>query len=292
MDGIYLINKPVNMTSFDVIRHFKNIDKNIKIGHAGTLDPFASGLLVILTGHATKLSSFLINDNKTYEGVITFGTSTETYDLTGEVTNTLDNFELKKEELLKIFEEFKGEISQKPPIYSAIKQEGRKLYQYARQNIDIKIPKRDVVVEKLELIDIKGNNVSFITDVSKGTYIRSLANDIGVKLNIPSHLSKLNRTKSGIFNLSDAYELNDINALSKPTITTEEYAKSLNNITVKPYMERLVLNGVILDKRQTNLKGIFSVFNEEGKLLAIYQPYKKDQYKPLLVYKGNKDESN
>ncbi len=286
MDGIYLINKPENVTSYDVIRTLKTIFKDVKIGHAGTLDPFATGLLVILTGQMTKLSKYLINDDKTYEGVICFGMSTETYDLTGNPTNIVKDFKLDKDNVLKAMTKLSGLTTQSPPIYSAIKKDGRKLYHYAVSGQDVELPLREVMIHEFKLIDLKDKELIFKLDVSKGTYIRSIAHEIGVMLNIPAHLCKLNRTKSGIFSLDQSYLLKDVNETTKPSISLNEYASSLKKVIVKPYLERLVANGVVLDERQTTGNELFSVYNERDELLAIYEPY-KGKYKPVIVVKGD-----
>lgn len=281
MDGIYLINKPKNITSFDCIRVFQKFFPKIKVGHAGTLDPFATGLLIVLVGKATKLSKIFLNDNKSYEGKITFGYSTTTYDLTGEVTRSLNNFNLSLNNIKDSVKNFLGEIKQTPPIYSAIKKDGKKLYDYARNNEEIQIKARDVQIFNFDITDIEENKIKFKTKVSKGTYIRSLAHDIGLSIDIPSHLSKLKRTSSGIFNLIDAYELNQVDSTTKPSLTLHEYAKSLKKIEVKPYLEPLIKNGVLLDDRQAKLDEIFAVYSSNT-LLAIYMPY-KGKYKPLII---------
>lgn len=285
MAGIYLINKPKNITSYDCIRILKKIFPNTKIGHAGTLDPFATGLLVVLVGQATKLSNYFINDNKTYTGVITFGFSTTTYDYTGEIINQIEDFCLTKDEINYAITNFTGKINQTPPIYSAIKQDGKKLYKYARENKNITIPSREVIIDSFDLLDFINNQLSFRISVSKGTYIRSIAHDLGVKLNVPAHLSSLNRESSGIFKLNNAYELKDIDCDTKPSISLKQYAQTLPKVVVKPYLEQLIANGVILDHRQTDLKELFAVYSEDNKLLAIYMPY-KHEYKPLIIIKG------
>lgn len=283
MDGIYFVNKPKSISSYDCIRKFKTIFKNIKIGHAGTLDPFASGLLIILVGKATKLSDYFINLNKTYEGVIKFGYSTTTYDLLGEIVNQKDNFSLDLNQLKLTVNYFIGKIKQLPPIYSAIKQDGKKLYEYARKNKQVTLSSRDVEVFNFEILNYSNNKLNFTTTVSKGTYIRSLAHDLGIKVNVPAHLKELTRTKIDNYDLTTAYELKMLTNNLKPTISLTSFAESLEKLVVKDYLQPLIKNAILLDERQITTKNMFSVYNSKGKLLAIYIPH-KDKYKPLIIF--------
>jgi tRNA pseudouridine55 synthase len=283
VEGIYLIDKKTNMTSYDVIRVLKKKLNVTKIGHTGTLDPFASGLLIILTGRTTKLSDYLLNDDKTYTGEITFGYSTDTYDLEGKIVNKLETFNIREVELNNAFKSLTGKITQIPPIYSAIKVDGKKLYDYARANNPVEIMPREVNVMEFRPTGILSDNkISFLASVSKGTYIRSLAHDLGKQLNIPSHLSSLRRIRSGNFNVNDAYRLDSIDENTKPTMTLTEFAESLDKVIIKPYLEKLILNGIYLDSRQTSINKMFSVYTEDNRLIAIYTP-QEDKYKPLII---------
>lgn len=281
MEGIYLINKQVNMTSYDCIRKFKSLTR-LKIGHAGTLDPFAEGLLIIMVGRATKLSTLFINHDKIYEGTIAFGISTDTYDSTGKIVDKLENYKATEEAVNSAISKLSGKTTQIPPKYSSIKVKGKKLYDYARKNEEVSIPIREVNVEFLSY-SLKKESLSFKVRVSKGTYIRSLAHDLGVLLGIPSHLKSLKRLQSGPFKVEDAYQIKTIEAGIIPTITLLDYANSLDKVVIKPYLEKLVLNGIRLDERQTHLEDTFSVYNQEGKLLAIYSPLKQE-YSPIILF--------
>jgi len=283
VEGIYLIDKKTNMTSYDVIRVLKKKLNVTKIGHTGTLDPFASGLLIILTGRTTKLSDYLLNGDKTYTGEITFGYSTDSYDLDGKIVDKMENFNIREVELNNAFKSLKGKITQIPPIYSAIKVDGKKLYDYARANNPVEIMPREVNVMEFKLTSVLSNNkISFLACVSKGTYIRSLAHDLGKQINIPSHLSSLRRIKSGSFDVNNAYNLESIDENTKPSITLIEFAESLDKVVIKPYLEKLVLNGIYLDSRQTSINKMFSVYTEDDRLIAIYTP-QEDKYKPLII---------
>ena len=223
LDGIVLINKPKGITSYDVIRVAKKIFKTSKIGHTGTLDPFAEGLVILCIGKATKLVNRLIDANKTYEGVILFNNHYDTYDITGEIIKS-DEKEVTLEQLKLVSNDFLGSYLQTPPIYSAIKKDGKKLYEYARKNIDIKIEPRLVHIYSLDILNkLNDNEFSFKTSVSKGTYIRSLAVDIASKLNTFGALKALKRTKIDNYLLSDAVDLenlsiNDIKSIEDPAI--------------------------------------------------------------------------
>jgi len=280
VEGIYLVNKTKGITSYDVVRDFKK-KTSLKVGHAGTLDPFAEGLLILLVGRATKLSNTFLNQSKTYEGVVSFGISTDTFDPTGEVVNKLENFELTEEAINNAIKALSGEITQIPPKYSSIKLKGKKLYEYARENRDVSIPSRKVFVTFLDY-KLEGSELYFKVDVSKGTYIRSLANDLGEYLGIPSHLKSLKRLSSGPFKLDDANH-------DRPFMTLKDYANNLEKLVIKPYLEKLVLNGVYLDERQTKTTNTFSVYSENKRLLAIYEPF-NHKYKPLIIF-GEHNES-
>lgn len=288
MDGIYLIDKPAGISSYDCIRKLKKVLNFKKIGHSGTLDPFASGLLVVLVGKATKLANIFINDNKEYTGTIYFSKATDTYDKTGKTVEEKTDFTLSEEEIKDTFKMFQGEIYQKPPIYSAVRYGGKKLYQYARDKEEIEVKKRLVeVIEFKPLSKLQNNKLDFSATVSKGTYLRSLAYDFGKSLNIPAHLYSLRRTRSGIFNVSNAYTIDKVTSNIKPSVTIEDYAKVLHKIVVKPYLEKHILNGILLDERQTTTKEYLSVYNIKDELLAIYKP-KENKYSPLIIVKDIK----
>lgn len=286
MDGIYLIDKPEGFSSYDCIRIIKKIFLTRKVGHSGTLDPFTSGLLVVLVGKATKFTEYFINEDKEYVGRISFGKSTDTYDKTGEVTEEKKEFHLTDEMINETFKHFQGSIMQTPPIYSAIEYQGLKLYQYARYNIDVEIAEREVFINEFKPIGkLKDNKLDFLASVSKGTYVRSLAYDFGRKLNIPAHLESLRRTKSGFFDVKDAYQIADLSSDIKPSVTIDEFAERFKKIVVLPYLERHILNGIHLDERQATVDEIISVYNEDDELLAIYKPIGEGKYKPLLIVK-------
>jgi len=209
--GFLNIYKPEGMTSFDVVAALRKITHIRQIGHTGTLDPFATGVLPICIGKSTKLIEYL-PDDKQYTATIQFGADTDTYDKEGQTVKTYDR-EITKDELAEILKCFEGEIEQMPPIYSAIKVNGKKLYEYARKGQNVEIKPRKVTIHKIELLDFdcKNQTAKISIECSKGTYIRSIAYDIGQKLNCGGHLIGLERTKAGMFKLETAVKLENIN---------------------------------------------------------------------------------
>ncbi len=212
MFGFLNIYKPKGITSHDVVSILRKITKIKQIGHTGTLDPFAQGVLPICIGKATRLIEYL-QDDKEYIAQIQFGQNTDTYDIDGKVTENFDK-KITADDLKNILPEFIGEISQLPPIYSAIKVNGKKLYDYARKGESVEIKPRKVTISKLELLDfdIDKQTAKIIVGCSKGTYIRSLAFDIGKKLGCGAFLSELTRTKAGTFNIENTVSLENLKA--------------------------------------------------------------------------------
>ena len=212
MFGFLNIYKPKGITSHDVVSILRKITKIKQIGHTGTLDPFAQGVLPICIGKATRLIEYL-QDDKEYIAQIQFGQNTDTYDIDGEVTENFDK-KITADDLKNILPEFRGEISQLPPIYSAIKVNGKKLYDYARKGESVEIKPRKVTISKLELLDfdIEKQTAKIIVGCSKGTYIRSLSFDIGKKLGCGAFLSELTRTKAGTFNIENTVSLENLKA--------------------------------------------------------------------------------
>lgn len=215
MDGILIVDKPPRMTSHDVVNFMRRKFGLKKVGHSGTLDPMASGVLVILIGRATKLSSQFINEDKEYEAILTLGIVTDTGDCTGEVIrNSFSTIQYSREKLERIFAEFEGEIEQIPPMVSALKYKGTRLYKLARQGIQIKRKARKVNILKLQITDVNLPQVSFKVGCSKGTYIRSLGEDIGQRLGCGGSLSRLRRIRSGSFSLKEAVSLEELKRIS------------------------------------------------------------------------------
>ena len=209
---VLLINKPYKWTSFDVVGKLRNSFKplKLKVGHAGTLDPLATGLLIICTGKLTKQIDTYQAEEKEYTGTITIGATTPSYDLETEVDQHFDISALTEESIKDNTKHFIGELDQFPPAHSAIKVDGERLYMKARRGEDVELKSRKVTISEFEITRIELPEIDFRVVCSKGTYIRSLAHDFGKKLNNGAYLSKLRRTKSGNFNIDDAFEIMEL----------------------------------------------------------------------------------
>ena len=209
MEGIIVINKPKGITSFDVIRKLKKILKTKKIGHTGTLDPLATGVMLMCVGKVTKLASDLEAKDKVYIADFDIGYATDTYDIEGK--KIAENIiEISKENLEQSIKKFIGNIKQVPPMYSAIKIDGNKLYHLARKGIEVERPERDVTIEYINLLDFKDNKAKIETKVSKGCYIRSLIFDIGQDLGTYATMTALERKQVGDYSLKNSYSLEQI----------------------------------------------------------------------------------
>ena len=209
---VILIDKPLEWTSFQVVNKLrwairrKYKLKKIKVGHAGTLDPLATGLLIICTGKFTKTIDSLQAERKEYTGTITLGASTPSYDLETEINQTFQTTNVSDTDIYKTTKLFLGEIDQTPPLYSAIKKDGVRLYELARKGESTAIKSRKIIIYEFEITKIDMPNICFRVICSKGTYLRSLANDFGIALNIGAHLTALRRTKSGDYKVEDAID--------------------------------------------------------------------------------------
>lgn len=245
MNSVIIVNKEKNMTSRDVVNKLCKLLHTKKIGHTGTLDPIATGVLVVCTGRYTKLVDQLTSLDKEYVAKIKLGIETDTLDITGNILKTSD-VKPSKENVLKILNSFIGKSMQEVPKYSAIKINGKKLYEYARENIDIELPKHEIEVFDIELLNYVDDEITFKVHVSKGTYIRSLIRDICYKLNTVGTMASLERTKQGKFKIEDAYSLkniengnyrilrlNDIFDYSKYELNDKEYQKVKNGNSLK-----------------------------------------------------------
>ncbi|MBQ9442640.1 MAG: tRNA pseudouridine(55) synthase TruB [Selenomonadaceae bacterium] len=225
INGFINFNKAANMTSHDAVNFLRKIFQTKKIGHGGTLDPAATGVLPIAIGRATKFLEYLADCDKTYRAEILFGTSTDSGDLDGKIISQIENFLMPSTEILKsTAKNFLGEIEQTPPKFSAIKINGQKAYDLARKNIDFEIPKRRIKIFRFEILNIEKNFVTAEIDCSKGTYIRTLAADFGKSLNLPATLKSLQRIRVGNFELKNSVTLEDLkNSPEKFLLPVENY---------------------------------------------------------------------
>jgi tRNA pseudouridine55 synthase len=207
LDGFFIIDKPVGLTSYGVVARVKRLSQERHVGHAGTLDPTASGVLPVCLGHATRVVEFLVDAAKTYRAVVTLGVATDTYDATGNITRRTDPSTVHLSALEAALVSFRGTIRQTPPMYSAIKHDGQPLYKLARAGLNIERPDRMVKVYRLDIFAWQPPQVTLDIECSKGTYIRSLANDLGEALGCGAHLTSLVRTRYGDFAVEEAVSL-------------------------------------------------------------------------------------
>ncbi|MBU1094047.1 MAG: tRNA pseudouridine(55) synthase TruB [Firmicutes bacterium] len=282
MDGFFLVNKQKGMTSHDVVFKMKKKFHLDKIGHTGTLDPFASGLLILCTGKATKLAHLFSNLDKVYEGSIAFGNHYDTYDTTGSIVETKDSI-INQPQVEQAMKDMIGSYDQLPPMYSAIKQNGRKLYELARQGLDVKRETRLVSIYEFKMISLLENNTcSFLASVSKGTYIRSVAVDLAEKLDTYAALDQLKRLSVGKYSLQNSKSIEDIT--KDDMISLEQFFKDFPSITLNDYLIGLVKNGVYLDERQVITDHPFIVYDENHQMIAYYEVKAENQYKPVLIF--------
>jgi tRNA pseudouridine55 synthase len=209
---VLLIDKPLQWTSFDVVKKLKYALNLKKVGHAGTLDPLATGLLILCTGKMTKQIESYQNQGKEYEGTLVLGQTTPSYDLETELTEAVDITKITKEQITEATGSFIGDVEQTPPLYSAVKVNGKRAYLHARKGDDIKLRSRVVKIDRFDILSIDLPEVKFLVSCSKGTYIRSLVNDFGSQLGVGAYLSQLRRTKIGDHKVTDAYTIEEITA--------------------------------------------------------------------------------
>lgn len=205
-----LVDKDLDWTSFDVVKKIKNIIKCKKVGHAGTLDPLATGLLIICTGKNTKKINDIQNQDKVYTGEFILGKSTPSHDLETEFNSQKEFKNITKDRIKEVSKQFVGEQLQKPPKFSAVKINGKRAYEYARDNEEVKIKEKNININEFKITEYNLPNISFKISCTKGTYIRSIARDFGEKLGCGAVLSKLRRTEIGNYNVEDAFKVNDL----------------------------------------------------------------------------------
>lgn len=278
MQGAIIVNKAPDMTSRDVINILNKKFNTKSIGHTGTLDPIAEGVLVCLIGKYTKLTDILINHDKEYIASFKLGILTDTLDITGKILKE-EKINLTKEEIQKTILSFKGKYNQEVPIYSAVKINGKKLHEYARNNEEITLPKREVNIYDIELLNIDNDIITIKTKVSKGTYIRSLIRDIGLKLNTNATMTKLIRTKLGKFTIEESYTLEDIQNDNYKLLSLEDLI-NLDTININEEMLFKIKNGQIIDY-QTDKYILYKYNNQD---IALYKPYQNNKIKPFIMF--------
>ena len=278
MDGFIIVNKPQGFTSHDVCNKLRGILKTKKIGHSGTLDPLATGVLVVGVGKATKLLNYLENHTKTYVAEALFGYQTDTYDILGKTIIEDSNYKVDETSIDEALSILIDKKTQLPPIYSAIKVNGKKLYDYARNNEFVEIEPREIKIDTLKRVSkIYDNKVLIEVSANKGFYVRSLIHDLALELNTCATMSKLTRTRAGNYDLSCAQTLEDIINNGPKIYSIEDTFSYLDKIEVNDYIAKLVRNGVVLDERQFSKNEMFRVYHND-KLIAIYEPKENNKY--------------
>lgn len=275
--GMLLIDKPKGITSRDAVNIICKKLETKKVGHTGTLDPLATGLMIICINKATCLVDVITSEDKEYIANVKLGIMTDTLDVTGSVLKENNNYQLNIDKLKKVLNSFIGSYYQEVPIYSAIKVNGKKLYEYARNSLKVELPKRLVTIKEISLLDFQKDNFTFKVKVSKGTYIRSLIRDIGNRMKICMSLNELRRTKIDEYDVLDAKTLDSFS--ENDIIPIENFFK-IPKIYIDRDLEKKVLNGVRLENIYCSDMVMF--LNNENKLLAIYKSNDKNQ---LCMYK-------
>lgn len=283
ISGLLVVNKPKGITSRDVVNEVSKIFKTKKIGHTGTLDPIATGVLVLTINKATKLSEIITSEEKIYQAEVVLGIKTDTLDITGNVLEEC-NTNYTKEDIVNTLNSFIGTYNQEVPIYSAVKINGKKLYEYARNNEEVTLPKRMVTIKEIKLDELNyiDNKTifKFTCKVSKGTYIRSLINDIATKLNTIGTMKNLIRIEQGDFNIKDSYTLDDIKNNNFKIISIKEALKDYFTVKVDEKLKFKIVNGQVLD----------DIYNQEYVLfvdddvIGLYKKY-ENKLKPYKMFK-------
>ncbi len=284
MDAVLVVDKPTGPTSFDVVRRVRRAARMKRVGHGGTLDPAASGVLPICLGEATKLSQFLLDADKQYAFTVCFGVETDTDDAAGAVTARREAGGIDEAAVQRALPAFRGPIAQVPPSYSALKRAGRPLYDYARAGEAIEVQPRDVVVHELELTSFAGPGaVEFTMRCSKGTYVRAVARDLGRALGVGGHVTALRRTRSGPFSLTDARPLEEVlaalaegggGAAALPLVTPAQALGHLERRVVTDGVARDARLGrkITLETGDLSPDGRLCLVDGAGKLVAVARP--------------------
>ena len=278
MNAILLVDKPAGISSAEVVRRVKSRVKPARVGHLGTLDPFATGLLPIMIGEATKLAPFIDGGDKEYAGLIRLGLETDTLDRDGAEVRRADVPAISAEKIAQVTAQFTGAIEQVPPVYSAIKRAGVPLYRVARRGDEVAPPeKRNVEIKRLDLVIEAPDAIRFVATCSPGTYARSLARDIGIALGTVAHLEQLRRTRNGAFSIADAMPLADVLAAldsGTPTlsvISLRDALVGMPELIVDNTSEKRLRNGDsrALDSQVPPNGPLFKVISDRGELIAV-----------------------
>ena len=288
LDGILLVDKPAGITSAKVVARIKKIFGAKKVGHTGTLDPFATGILVCCINRATKLARFFLHGNKKYEAVLHLGIETDTQDSTGIVTSTCDNVLFSEIKIRSVFNQFEGTIEQIPPVYSALKYQGTPLYKLARRGKPVQKPARRITIFNIEIFRINLPLIHFNVFCSAGTYIRTLCSDIGKLLGCGGHLKELRRTQSSGFSVTDAVKFSELENITLPEKLTYRIIDMSNALQDMPEiiadnaLVKKIMHGNILTKKDLRpvqpktLEGFIKIVDTNNHLIAVLKDTKKE----------------
>lgn len=265
MQGLLVINKPTGITSFGVVARLRKITGEKRIGHTGTLDPLASGVLICLVGRPCVLSNYIMSGFKTYKAKLMLGIQTDSYDITGEIINKSEK-SVTKEEFINVLNSFLGESMQTPPMFSAKKIDGQKLYELARQGKEIERKETKINITEIKLLSFDNNQAEILVTCSKGTYIRSLINDIGKKLSSFATMTELVRTENGGFSLTEAVELDKLSQenIDRYIRSSEEAVKTYRAVNVTQKQAVRFYNGGALD-----IERIHGLKTQDGEILRV-----------------------
>ncbi len=300
MNGIICIYKEKGYTSFDIVAIMRKFCGTKKIGHGGTLDPMAEGVLPIFVGNATKAVDYCPDNTKEYRAGIRFGVTTDTQDFTGKVLNTCDT-EVSQDAQYILKEKFTGELMQTPPMYSAVQVDGQRLYDLARKGIEVEREPRHINIYSLEFEEFGNNVATMLVSCSKGTYIRTLIHDMGVELGTGAIMTSLTRTRSGNFTLRDCYRLSEVrennevggkDAIEKMLMPLDIVFKALPAARLNETQTRMLMNGVVLDIARVNLdrdEGPFRILSAAGEMIAIGNTGKDGDLEVIQRFFGGSD---
>lgn len=297
INGVINVYKEAGYTSHDVVAKLRGILKIKKIGHTGTLDPEAEGVLPICIGNATKLCDLITDKQKEYQGVLKLGVRTDTQDMTGKIIQSYDgDINFSQKEIEEVVQGFVGNISQIPPMYSALKVNGKKLYDLARQGIEVERKPRNITIHYINIDEVNMPYVTMTIGCSKGTYIRTLFNDIGDKLKTYGAMEELLRTKSGNFVLDNTIKLSEIECLIKEDalmncdsfITTDEVLSDFQKIHLKDEYKRFVMNGNMIDAKMIDedilVAGSYRVYIDSDRFVALYKTEDAKTFVPEKMF--------
>ena len=290
LNGVIIVDKPVDITSARVTAFVKKMTKAQKAGHTGTLDPFATGVLVCCINHATRLARFLLKDNKKYDAVLQLGVATDTQDSTGTIISTCEKIQFSEETIRSVLKQFEGEIDQLPPVYSALKHKGAPLYKLARMGKPVQKPARSVFISNIDILEINLPVIRFEVACSSGTYIRTLCADIGALLGCGGHLKELRRLESGGFTIKDAVTLPKLEELASSGKISDRMISMTNALpdmpeyTADPFLAKKLMDGKTIKTDDfmpgsINIhQGLVKIIDINNELLAILN-HNKDNNK-------------